>query len=134
MNTPSETSGIGLKGTSERQELSQRSLSLYTSPIILISRKCPPGSPIQETKLLYIVAQMPDMLGNKSSRTVNFWRIPKKEKMLAKLWLSKFFIGLNIRSGYYHMKLSPERRHKCPFTTIFGKYKFLSHTIEIAKG
>ena len=50
-------------------------LSLYADPIVIVPRKCPQGSPIQETKRLCIVcrklnAQLPVIPGNKSSDTL----------------------------------------------------------------
>ena len=44
--------------------------------------------------------------------------------MLAHFCKYKFCTGLDVRKGYYHMKLSPETRHKGAFFTIFVKYEF----------
>ena len=51
----------------------QRRLFSYVSPIIIVPRKCPSGSPVQEPKSLCIEykklnTQLPTVHGNKSSR------------------------------------------------------------------
>ena len=53
---------------------------------------------------------------------------------LAQLYNSKFFISLNLRSGYYHIKLSPKTRYKSACTTIFGRYKYLTMLFRLAQG
>ena len=103
-----------------------------------IPRKYPPSSPVHETKRCdgyrKLHAQLPTALGNKSSQVITLTDIPKVDEMLACLHSSKFFTSFDLRSGYYHIKLSPEMRHKSAFTTIFGKYKFLKMLFGIAQG
>ena len=74
------------------------------------------------------------MLGNKSSDTVSLVDIQKIHEMLARLRLSKFFSSLYLRSGFNHIKLSPETRHKNTFTTTFGRYEFLRMPFDPAQG
>ena len=38
----------------EKVAIIQRSHSPYASPIVVVPRKCPPGSPVQETKRLCV--------------------------------------------------------------------------------
>ena len=45
--------------------------------------------------------------------------------MYAKLKGAKFFLTINLRSGYYHIALGKGSRAKTAFVTPFGKYKFL---------
>ena len=54
--------------------------------------------------------------------------------MLVCMCESKFFTSLDLSSGYYHLKLSPETRRKGEFTTIFGKHNFLIMLIGLAQG
>ena len=36
----------------------------------------------------------------------------------------KFFSSLDLRSGYWHIKLHPDDAHKTGFTTPFGNFQF----------
>ena len=46
--------------------------------------------------------------------------------MYSFLHKSKLLSSLDLRSGYYHVKFSPETRHISAFTSIFGMYEFLN--------
>ena len=79
--------------------------------------KCPPGSPMQETKRLCMKywklnTQLSTVLGSKSPGAIMLVDIPKIDEMLAWLHSSKFFTSLDLRSGHYHIKLSPQTRHE----------------------
>ena len=58
----------------------------------------------------------------------------KKDEILVCLCKSEFFTSLDLRSGYYYIKLSTEIGHKGAFTTIFLKYKFLRMSFGLAQG
>ena len=60
--------------------------------------------------------------------------IPKIDEMLAWYHDPKFFTSLDLRSGYYHIKFSPEMRHNSAFTTIIGKSEFLRMPFGFAQG
>ena len=61
--------------------------------------------------------------------------IPTIHKMFAHLSDSEFSTGLDLRSGYYHIKLNPKMRHKnSDFTTIFGKNQYLRMPFGLAQG
>ena len=53
--------------------------------------------------------------------------------MFVHLHESKFFFTLGLRSGYYHIRHSPETWHKSAITTIFVKYKFIRMQYELAQ-
>ena len=108
----------------EKVGITQRRLFPYASPIVTVPRKYPHGSPVQETKRLCVDhrklnAQSHNVSGNKSSGLIILVDILKMDDMLACLHGSKFFTSLDLKSGYYHINLSPETRHKSAFTTIF---------------
>ena len=75
-----------------------------------------------------------NVLGNKTSGAVTLGDTPEMDEMLARLSLSKYFISLDLRSRYYHIKLSPATRHKGTFTFIFGNYKVLECLLDFFKG
>ena len=78
--------------------------------------------------------QLTTGLGNKSSEANTMIDIPKIDEMLAWYHDPKFFTSLDLRSGYYHIKFSPEMRHKSAFTTIIGKSVFLRMPFGFAQG
>ena len=94
---------------------------------------------MQDTKRLCVNygrlnAHQPTVLGNKSSGVITLVDIPKIDERLACFCDSGFFISLHMRSGYHHIKLSPEMRHNRAFTTIFSKYTFLRIPFGLALG
>ena len=60
----------------------------------------------------------------------HFGSFPKIDEILARLQLAKYSNSIDLRGGYHHITLSPKIRHKCAFTTIFGKYEFLSMLLD----
>ena len=92
--------------------------------------KCPSGSPEQEIEGLCadyqkLNPQPPTVFGSKTSGAVTLPEIPKIEEICTWLRTSNYHTSLDLRNGYYHIKLSPTTRHKSAFTTIHGKYEFL---------
>ena len=51
--------------------------------------------------------------------------LPKIDELFALLNGAKFLTALNLRSGYYNIKLDEEFIPKSAFTILFGKFKFL---------
>ena len=77
---------------------------------------------------------MPIVLGSKFSGAVMLIDIPKIDEMLAWLQSSKYFTSLDLRSGYYNIKLSPETNHRSAFTAILSKCKFLRMPFGLMQG
>ena len=50
--------------------------------------------------------------------------LPKIDEMYANLYGARIFTTLDLRSGYYHIRLDKESKAKTAFVTPFGKYKF----------
>ena len=57
----------------------------------------------------------------------------KIEEMYAKLKGAKFFLTIDLRSGYYHIALGKDLRAKTAFVSPFGKYKFLQVPFGLAQ-
>ena len=53
--------------------------------------------------------------------------------MYAKLKGAKFFLTIDLCSGYYHIALGKDSRAKTAFVTPFGKYKFLQVPFGLAQ-
>ena len=51
--------------------------------------------------------------------------MPRDEDIFAKLGKAKFFMTLDLRSGYYHIALDNDAIKKMAFITPLGKYKYL---------
>ena len=70
----------------EKTEIIQRRLSSYASPIVIVARKCLPGSPVQETIRLCVDyrklnAQLHAVFGNKSSGAITVVDMPKIDEI-----------------------------------------------------
>ena len=50
--------------------------------------------------------------------------LPKIDKMYTNLQGARIFSTLDLRSGYYHIRLDKESKAKMAFVTPFGKYEF----------
>ena len=53
--------------------------------------------------------------------------------MYAKLKGAKFFLTIDLRSGYYHIALGKNSHAKTAFVTPFGKYEFLQVPFGLAQ-
>jgi len=53
------------------------------------------------------------------------YTIPTIEELAPTLSNKKFFTILDVKDGFYHMKLDEESSKLCSFNTIFGAYRFL---------
>lgn len=51
--------------------------------------------------------------------------IPTYDDLASKLTDMKYFTVLDLKDGYWHVKLSPESQKLCTFATPFGNYQFL---------
>lgn len=51
--------------------------------------------------------------------------IPNFEDVSAKLNNMKYFTVLDLKDGYWHVKLDEKSKNLCTFATPFGNYRFL---------
>ena len=102
--------------------LTERSLSPYAAPILVVPNKAPPGSSLTETKRLVI----DDHELNKQLHEVQTVQAMSKGSIVlietAKIdhiWVKPkgewYFSSLNIRSGYHHISIHQESRPKTAF-------------------
>ena len=56
--------------------------------------------------------------------TLSLIPLPKINEMYANLHSARIFSTLDLRSGYYHIRLDKESKAKTAFFTPFGKYEF----------
>ena len=61
----------------------------------------------------------------KTRGQISIHPLPKINEMYAKLKGAKVFSTIDLRSGYYHLALGKDSRHKTAFVMPFGKYEFL---------
>lgn len=60
--------------------------------------------------------------------------IPNFDDLASKLHDMKYFSVLDLKDGYWHVKLSPKSREFCTFATPFGNYRFLRMPFGIKTG
>ena len=60
--------------------------------------------------------------------------MPKVGELFALLKGAKYFTVLDLRSGYYHIKLDEESIPKSAFTTVFGKFENLRLPFGLSQG
>ena len=121
--------------TLERAGVITKSMSPWASPIVVVPKKSQPGEPPK--KRLFINfrkindLQQKVITEGKSKGCLSLIPLPEIEEMYAKLKGAKFFLTIDLRSGYYHIALGKDSRAKTAFVMPFGKYKFLhkSHLV-----
>ena len=59
--------------------------------------------------------------------------LPKIDEMYANLHGERIFSTLNLRSGYYDIRLDKESKAKTAFITAFGKYEFNAVPFRLAQ-
>ena len=59
--------------------------------------------------------------------------LPKIDKMYANLCGAKIFTTLDLRSGYYHIRLDKESKAKTAFIIHFSKYEFNAVPFNLAQ-
>ena len=121
----------------ERAGVITKSMSPWASPIVVVPKKCQPGEPPKK-RLCIDFRKINDLqqkviTEGKSKGCLSLIPLPKIDKMYAKLKEAKFFLTIDLRSGYYHIALGKDSRAKTAFVTPFGKYKFLQVPFGLAQ-
>ena len=123
--------------TLERVGIITKSMSPWASPIVIVPKKSQPGEPPKE-RLCIDFRKINDLqqkviTEGKSKGCLSLIPLPKIDKMYAKLKGAKFFLTIDLRSGYYHIALGKDSRAKTAFVMPFGKYKFLQVPFGLAQ-
>ena len=114
-----------------------KSKSPWASPIVIVPKKSQPGEPPKE-RLCIDFRKIKDLqqkviTEGKSKGCLSLIPLPKIDEMYAKLKGAKFFLTIDLRSGYYHIALGKDSRAKTAFVMPFGKYEFLQVPFGLAQ-
>lgn len=60
--------------------------------------------------------------------------VPTYDDLASKLYDMKYFSVLDLKDGFWHVKLSPKSKDYCTFATPFGNYRFLRMPFGIKTG
>ena len=123
--------------TLERVGIITKSMSPWASPIVIVPKKSQPGEPPKK-RLCIDFRKINDLqqkviTEGKSKGCLSLIPLPKIDEMYAKLKGAKFFLTIDLRSGYYHITLGKDLRAKTAFVMPFGKYEFLQVPFGLAQ-
>ena len=113
--------------------LIERSISPYTSPVLVVNKKSPdPSAELSDTRWLVIdyralnrLAPTVQTTQAKSKGALVLVHTPNINQIWAKLKNAKYFSMLDIRSGFHHMPIKKEDRHKMAFVVdSYGKFQW----------
>ena len=121
----------------ERAGIIAKSMSPWASPIVIVPKKSQPGESPKK-RLCIDFRKINDLqqkviMEGKSKGCLSLIPLPKIDEMYAKLKGAKFFLTIDLRSGYYHIALGKDSRAKTAFVMPFGKYKFLQVPFGLAQ-
>ena len=110
----------------------ERSMSSYAAPIIVVPRKHKPGAPLKEMERLVIDyqelnKQLPwvQTVQTKSKGMLALIPIPKMEHLLTRIKGAKYFLNIELTSGYHHIPITKADRHKSAFTCFLANLNLL---------
>ena len=123
--------------TLERVGVITKSMSHWASPIVIVPKKSQSGEPPKK-RLCIDFRKINDLqqkviTEGKSKGCLSLILLPKIDEMYAKLKGAKFFLTIDLRSGYYHIALGKDSRAKTAFVMPFGKYEFLQVPFGLAQ-
>ena len=97
----------------------ERSISPWASPIVIVPKKSEPGEPPRRRMCVdyRILNSLLPPVGKAHSKAkgISFVPLPKIDEIYGQLRGAKIFSALDMRSGYYHIGLSPEAQPKTAF-------------------
>ena len=99
------------------------------SPVIVVLKKSAPGElPRRRMHIDFCTVNALQLkvvkADSKAKGTLTLHPLPNIDQLYTQLKGAKVFTTLNLRSGYYHIKLGKDSRAKTAFITPFGKYEF----------
>jgi hypothetical protein len=90
------------------------STSPYGAPVMLVSKK--------EKDTFRLVVDY-RQLNNITVK--NRYPLPRQDEMMARLHGAKFFSKLDLKSGYYQIRMHPDDIHKTAFRTRYGHFEWM---------
>ena len=109
--------------------LSEKVLSPWASPIVIVPKKSAPGKPPRR-RMCIDFRKLNDLqpkvhcADSQTGGNISLVPLPKIDEMYGRLKVAKYFTTLDLWSGYYHIGLSEGSKAKTAFITPFGKYQF----------
>ena len=118
--------------TLEKAGIIAKSISPWASPIVIVPKKTAPGeSPRRrmcvDYRMLNQLLPKVDKAHSKAKGILTLVPLPKIDEIYAKLEGSTIYSTFDMRSGYYHLELSPESQPKSAFVVggpKGGKWEF----------
>lgn len=113
----------------EKAGVIKQSTSPWASPIVIVPKKSGPGEPprrrlcVDYRKINELEPEVKKAY-SKAKGAVTLVPLPKIDELYALLKGAKIFSTLDLRSGYYHIRLSEASKAKTAFVTPFGKHQF----------
>ena len=106
-----------------------KSLSDWASPICIVKKMPDPGEPHKPQLLMCIDYRKVNQSlvtahNNNNSKVVSTFPLPKIQELLGRLNNCKYFISLDLHTGYYHISLTEEAKKKTAFVAADGKYQW----------
>ena len=114
--------------TLEKAGVIERSLSPWASPVIVVPKKSAPDEPLRRQlcmdyqKVNFLQQEVKHT--DKGTGCLSLYPLPKIDEIFAKLKGARFFSTIDLRSGYYHIRLTRESRAKSTFVLPMGKWEF----------
>ena len=114
--------------TLEKAGIIERSLSPWVSPVILVPKKSAPDEPPRRRLCVDYrrvnALQQEVKRTDKSTGCLTLYPLPKIDEMFAKLGGATIFSTIDLRSAYYHIRLTRESQAKLAFVVPMGKWQF----------
>ena len=101
----------------EKAGIIAKSVSPWASPIVIVPKKTPAGEPPRrrmcvDYHMLNQLLPKVDKVHSKARTVLTLVPLPKIDEIYAKLEVSTIYSTFDMRSGYYHLELSPESQPK----------------------
>ena len=114
--------------TLEKAIVIERTLSPWASLVIVVQKKSALVEPLRRRLCIDYrkVNSLQQEVKHTDKRTgcLSLYPLPKIDKMFAKLKGARLFSTIDLRSGYYHIRLTRESRAKSAFIVPMGKWEF----------
>ena len=118
--------------TLEKAGIITKSISPWASPIVIVPKKTAPGEPPRrrmcvDYRMLNQLLPKVDKAHSKAKGILTLVPLPKIDEIYAKPEGSTIYSTFDMRSGYYHLELSPESQPKSAFVVggpKGGKWEF----------